>query len=56
MNTIMMETKVDATEHYETGEKMINIAHAFGIINVTVFQHVWYWQELTLTYKQTYGT
>ena len=51
-----METKVDITEHYETGEKMINIAHAFGMINVTVFQHVWYWQELTLTYKQTSGT
>jgi hypothetical protein len=28
----MMETKVDITERYETGEKMINIAHAFGMI------------------------
>jgi hypothetical protein len=25
MNTIVMETKVDINEHYETGEKMINI-------------------------------
>ena len=36
----MMETKVDFTERYETGEKMINIEHAFGMINVTVFQCV----------------
>ena len=42
MNTIMMVTKVDITQCYETGEKMINIVHAFGVINVTVFQHVWY--------------
>jgi len=28
----MMETKVDITEHYEKGEKIINIAHAFGMI------------------------
>jgi hypothetical protein len=42
MNTIIMETKVDITERYETGEKTINIAHAYGMINVTVFQHVWY--------------
>jgi hypothetical protein len=36
----MMETKVDIINHYERGEKMINLAHAFGIINVTAFQHV----------------
>jgi len=28
----MMEAKVDITERYETGEKIINIAHAFGMI------------------------
>jgi hypothetical protein len=42
MNTIMVESKVAITKQYETGEKMINIAHAFGMLNVTVFQHVWY--------------
>lgn len=33
---------MDITESYETGEKVINIAHAVGMIHVTVFQHVWY--------------
>jgi hypothetical protein len=40
MNTIMVETIMDITERCETGDNMINISHAFGMINET-FSTCW---------------
>ena len=61
----MMETKVDITEHYEKGEKIINIAHAFGMIQFNsilfripqiqyeVTKDIWIWRQSDKCKKQS---